>query len=194
MSGMSLNEIMNEMASGSLKGAMGVLNIPKPAGSQAPVAPLSELDAFIQMDSLLASLHKDYASAKAQRIELTALYGGEDAMVEVAMDMEDSAWCAMQTRYLELRGQGDLMERAQRLMRQALERIENDKALEKEREAAYKAKQFAHFLKVSQKIKEMNRVPQIFQWAILLLIFKIPPFDDKPNFLAQQDMMLRKMA
>lgn len=190
MSTLSLNEIMNEMAAG----AMGGLNIPKAAGTQTPVAPLSELDAFIQMDSLLASLHKDYASAKAQRIELVALYGNEDAMVEVAMDMEDSAWCAMQTRYLELRGQSELMERAQRMMRQAIERIEEEKQLERERELEYRAKQTAYFMKVSEKIREMNRVPQIFQWAILFLIFKIPPFDDKPNFLAQQDMMMRKMA
>ena len=170
----SLHQIMNEMAS-----RLEVLRPPAPK-KKAPM-PLSELEAFMQMDDLLTSLNKDYLDAKAQRIELVALYGDDDAMAEVAMDMEDSAWCAMQTRYLELREEQELMERAQRLMRKAEERIENEKASEK----AYEAQQVAHYVKTLANIKEMNKTPKIFEWAFLMLIFKLEPFNDKPAYMKQ---------
>ena len=162
------------------------MSAPAPTVSE----PLSELNAFIQMDGLLASLHKDYLDAKAQRIELVALYGDDDAMAEVAIDMEDSAWCAMQTRYLEVREQREMMERAQRLMRRVEEKIEQEKAREKE----YEARQFSYYLQMVEKMKELNKVPQILQWAVLLLLFKIPPFDGKPNPYMQQNMSMSAAA
>lgn len=178
MKAQSLNQIMNDMAS-----RIDAIH-PAPA-EQRPTQPLSELDAFIEMDHLLASLHKDYLDAKAHRVELIALYGDNDAMAEVAMDMEDSAWCAMQTRYLELREKREVMERAQRLMRRAEEKVEQEKA----REKAYEAKQFAYYLKTLEKIKEMNKTPSILEWAILFLIFKISPFHDRLNFTMQNRMV-----
>lgn len=168
---------MNEMAS-------RIDAIHPASAEQRPAQPLSELEAFVQMDGLLGSLQKDYLDAKAQRVELVALHGDSDAMAEVAMDMEDSAWCAMQTRYLELRAEREIMERAQRLMRRAEEKIEQEKA----REKAYEAKQLAYYLKTLEKIKEMNKGPNIFEWAILFLIFKISPFQDRPDFAMQHRM------
>lgn len=167
----SLHQIMNSMAQG-----LGGIAAPAPK-NVPPAAPLSELEAFIQMDSLLCSLNKDYLDAKAQRIELVALYGNEDAMVEVVRDMEDSAWCAMQTRYIEVRSERELMERAQMLMRRALEKVE----MEKEREKAYEAQQLAYYLQTIQRAKEKNKNPNIFEWIILLLIFKMEPFHDRQN-------------
>ncbi|HPD83515.1 MAG: hypothetical protein R3D88_05700 [Alphaproteobacteria bacterium] len=173
----SLHQIMNDMAS-----RLEVLHVP--ASSKRAPTPLSELEAFMQIDDLLMSLNKDYLEAKAQRIELVALYGSEDAMVEVIMDMEDSAWCAMQTRYLELRAERELMERAQRLMRRAEEKIEEEKL----REKIYEAHQFAYFVKILEKVKEMNKTPKIFEWAFLLLLFKLEPFHDRPDYLMKQAM------
>lgn len=166
----SLHQIMNEMAS-----RVDAIH-PEPKDLR-PSNPLSELEAFIQIDPLLASLQKDYLDAKSQRVELVALYGGEDAMVEVIMDMEDSAWCAMQTRFLELHDERELMERAQRLMRRAEEKIED----EKQREKVYEAKQFSYYLDTLAKIKEMNKPSNILEVALLFLIFKISPFNFQPN-------------
>lgn len=141
-----------------------------------PSQPLSELDAFVQIDPLLGNLQKDYLEAKSQRIDLVALYGNDDAMAEVIMDMEDSAWCAMQTRYLELREERELMEKAQRMMRRAEEKIED----EKEREKIFEAKQFSFFLETLERIKEMNKPSNILEIALLFWIFKIAPFSDRP--------------
>lgn len=166
---------MNEMAS-----RVDAIHPAPP--EQRPAQLLSELDAFIQMDHLLASLHKDYLDAKAQRVELVALHGDTDAMAEVAMDMEDSAWCAMQTRYLELREEREIMERAQRLMRRAEEKIEEEKARDKELEA----KKLAYQFKVIEKVREMNRAPNLLELVLILAILKVSPFHPKPQFMPQQ--------
>lgn len=177
MEALSLHQIMNDMAS-----RIDAIH-PEPK-EQRPTHPLSELDAFIQIDSLLASLQKDYLEAKSQRIELVAIYGSEDAMVEVMMDMEDSAWCAMQTLYLELREERELMERAQRLMRRAEEKIEDEKQREKVREA----KEYSYYLQTLAKIKEMNKPSNILEIALLLWIFKISSFNYQPNLQMRQGM------
>jgi hypothetical protein len=54
-------------------------------------------------DPILASLIKQYLNASRQHKGLLKSNGSQDAMVEVAADMVDSAWCALQTRLLELR-------------------------------------------------------------------------------------------
>ncbi len=173
----SLQQIMNEMAS-----RVDAIHPAPP--EQRPAQLLSELDAFIQMDHLLASLHKDYLDAKAQRVELIALHGDADAMAEVAMDMEDSAWCAMQTRYLELREEREIMERAQRLMRRAEEKIQEEKARDKE----YETKKLAYHLKIIDKVKEMNKTPNILEWALVLAILKVSPFHPRSHYSMQQTM------
>ena len=170
----SLHQIMNDM--------VRRLDDICPA-EQLKCAPktLSELDAFICIDYLLADLNKQYLEAKSYRQELVALHGADDAMAEVAIDMEDSAWCAMQTRYIELRRRRDLMERAQRMMRQADEEVEAEIQRDKEREL----KKFIQHSKILAQIKEQNRVPRIFEWAFLMLLFKMEPFHDRPNYTKQ---------
>lgn len=155
------------------------------APEKRSATPLSELAAFLQMDNLLASLNKDYLEAKSQRIELVALYGSDDAMVEVAMDMEDSSWCAMQTRYIELREDRELIERAQRMMRRAEEKIEQEKA----RDKAYEAQQFAYYMQTMERAKKLNKVPQIFEISfILMMLFKLTPFAQNQNHSMQHGM------
>jgi hypothetical protein len=175
----SLHQIMNEMATR--------LETLQPATPEKrSLVPLSELEAFLQMDSLLASLNKDYLDAKAQRIELIALYGNEDAMVEVAMDMEDSSWCAMQTRYIELREERELVERAQRMMRRVEEKIEQEKA----RNKAYEAEQFTYYMRAVQKMKEMNKNPKVFEIGFaLMLLFKMYPLNYTPNNMMPRNGM-----
>ncbi|MES2729001.1 MAG: hypothetical protein V4621_02740 [Pseudomonadota bacterium] len=54
-------------------------------------------------DPVLASLIKQYLNSSRQHKDLLRTNGMQDAMVDVAADMVDSAWCALQTRLLELR-------------------------------------------------------------------------------------------
>lgn len=102
--------------------------------SRASAQGLSEIEAFMCFDEVLASLNKQYLEAKQQRKELMAIHGADDAMVEVALDMEDSSWCAMQTRYIELRQERELMEKVQRLMRASEETAELQAQKDKEKE------------------------------------------------------------
>lgn len=173
----SLHQIMNKMVA-----RLDTLQIDD-AQKQSTAKKLSELEAFMQMDSLLASLNKEYLEAKAQRKNLCQLNGKGDAMAEVAMDMEDSAWCAMQTRYIELRQSREKMERAQHLMRES-EKGEAE-AVEKQAKAD-KEKEFNNYIYWSRtvpKMREMNKTPYIFEWAILLLVFKVKPFHYPTNVM-----------
>lgn len=150
---------------------------PETTSGQAQTS-LSEIDAFMCYDEVLASLNKQYLEAKQQRKELIAMNGAEDAMAEVAMDMEDSAWCAMQTRYIELRQERELMEKVQRLMRQSEEAAELEIQKDKEKQLD----KYIYWSQTVQKIREMNTAPRIFEWAILLSVFKMTPFDQMKDF------------
>ena len=99
-------------------------------------------------------------------------------MAEVALDMEDSSWCAMQTRYIELRQERELMEKVQRLMRASEEQAE----LEVEKDKEKQLDKYIYWSQTVQKIREMNTPPRIFEWAILLSVFKITPFDQFKDF------------
>lgn len=124
--------------------------------------PLSELEAFARLDPLLAHLNKQYLNAKAEHAELRRLNGADDPMAEIAADMEDSSWCAMQTRYLELRRDGEKMREAQRLMREEAEQVEEEKELEKEKK---KALDYNRLLELYQ-IKENQKTPEIIEWYL----------------------------
>lgn len=146
---------------------------------------LSELEAFLFIDSLLASLNRQYLDAKRHRQQLVALYGPDDAMAEVAMDMEDSAWCAMQTRYIELRQQGKLMEQAQRMMREAEQQVAEALERERKRDKEKEFQQYLYWTKILAHIRELNKTPHIFEWAILMLIFRMEPFNDRRKYKQQ---------
>lgn len=100
---------------------------------------LSEIDAFVLLDPLLASLRKEYLDARGHRLCAQKDYGAKDGMTDMAMLLEDSAWCAMQTRYMEIRSDRALMAQAQRMMAEAdaedRARISREKEAEKDRKA-----------------------------------------------------------
>lgn len=140
--------------------------------STAP-QPLTELEAFTLLDNTLDDMHKQYLDAKIQRQELNKMMGADDPMTLVAMDMEDSCWCAMQTRYIEVRAMRDMMDKAQSLMRQR-DQLINEKKLriliqDKER----RARDFFLYLKVMQIIKEKNKTPNIFEWFAALIFLQL---------------------
>lgn len=92
---------------------------------------LDELQAFILIDPLLAGLQKEYLDARATRAQAQREYGAGDGMTDMAMMMEDSAWCAMQTRLMEVRA-----DRAKRAEANGL--IEDSRREEEERETKAK--------------------------------------------------------
>ena len=181
----SLHQIMNEIAAridvlepGHASGQDDIAHYKPTAKQQQSLRgnkdPLSEIEAFMQMDDLLAHLHKEYLEAKIHRTQLLAQNGQNDPMAEIAMDMEDSTYCAFQTRYIELRQIRDMMAKAQRLMRESVENIER----EKNKEQLQKFTNFVLLSKMQARQNEQNRLDNAkggFEYAILLLIFNLIP-------------------
>lgn len=169
----SLYEIMNDMALGFEAGLETL------AVHHAKVAqPLSEFDAFLELDHMLVALNKEYLEAKAQHKELVKIYGCDDAMAEVAADMEDSAWCAMQTRYLEVRAERKLMAAAQQMMRDAEQEYieaQEKKAQEKSIEDGQRLIAVARYI---EKMREINNGSNDYLLAVVVLLFNLLKFGD----------------
>ena len=71
---------------------------------------------YSQLDPTLAQLYKNYREAEAHYIRLDDGTDRNAAMREVAQDMKDSAWSALQTRLIEIR-EGDETVTAMQAMR-----------------------------------------------------------------------------
>ncbi len=176
---LSLQDIMNDIA-GQRPDAVAQ-TCQKTAKKKAAAKPLDELQAFIQLDPLLADLHKQYMGAKNNCAELVRAHGSDDVMVDVAMDMEDSAWCMMQTRYLEVRAKRGLMEKAQHLMRVSEHDMRQvaEEDLKQERK-----KQFDLYLAMLEMFKQQRQKERrldlgTFEALFVLLIFKILPVPNR---------------
>ncbi|NQZ14041.1 MAG: hypothetical protein HRT94_04335 [Alphaproteobacteria bacterium] len=177
MSDLSLQNIMNEMAKGEL-----VIATPAPSDDfvEKCQTPLSEIDSFASMDEVLAHLQNEFLNAKAYHERLVRENGADDAMTEVAADMMDSAWCAMQTRLMEVRASREMMAKAQNMMRASARKIKENKE-EKEKK---KALALAHKMQMLQHVKNMKRAQNIrkerdkipfFEVVFLLMMFKLLP-------------------
>lgn len=176
---------MNEMAQGDLA-------IYSPASTQDFTnhrqKPLSEMAALASQDDILAHLQKEFLNAKASHDRLLCENGVDDAMTEVAADMMDSAWCAMQTRMMEVRAKGEMMARAQSMMQASIRRMrEIEEQQEQKRVLAlyHKMQMLQHLKNVrqAQKIKkEKERVP-FFEIVFIFMMFKlIPAGFNKPQY------------
>jgi hypothetical protein len=87
-------------------------------------------------------------------------------MAEMAVDAEDSAWCAAQTRYLELRADRGLMNEAQTMVREA---EEEDRATEK----ALREKEAMTLLAHMQMVERMHaqeKSQSNFGWWLLFYL------------------------
>jgi hypothetical protein len=128
------------------------------------------MQAFLQLDPLLADLHKRYLDAKATRIQAHKEYGAGDGMGEMTAMMEDSAWCAMQTRYMELRTNRNLMKQARELMEASRREEEEHARSEKQREALSMLDQLQ--MLVSMRQTQAAREKHSVEW-MLFLVFMI---------------------
>jgi hypothetical protein len=132
------------------------------------VAPpvLTELQAFLLIDPLLVRLHKEYLDAKDTRCKSEKDFGKDDPMTDMALLIEDSAWCAMQTRYMEVRADRNLMAKAQSLMEEerAKEKIRKD------REKAAEAVRLYNVMEMLMKIRKKEAAIINWVWAIIFLL------------------------
>lgn len=158
MKTLSLQEVMNSIVAHEIV-------LPKPV-----IAPVeNELEAFIALDPLLANLSKDYKTARSQRKDLQTMFGKDDPMVDVALDMEDSAWCAMQARYLELRKETETMRQAQALIR-SLEEERIEQALQENYEQKHqKAQEIFYLNRMTTIMKEKNKPSYMLELAYIFL-------------------------
>lgn len=145
-----------------------------------PVPVLTELQAFLTFDPLLARLHKEYLDAKDHRAKAAKDFGNNDAMTEMAVLVEDSAWCAMQTRYMELRDDGALMAKAQGLMEQ--ERLAATR--QREEDNARDALRYYRHLEMLAQMRRKNE-SEISWTAVFLFLILNGNFD---GFRAYQPM------
>lgn len=161
----SLQDVMNQMAQNGIASNIDEATSVRLCSSDQ----LSELDAFIQIDPLLAALNKDYRQSKAERQDIVQMFGNDDPMAEVAHDKEDSAWCAMQTRYLELRGDSEKMREAQGLMRAQNEQAIEEALVEKKHEKDQLAQQLFYYNRVSETARERNKQSYVFELGYIML-------------------------
>lgn len=155
----NLNDIMNAV-SGHLDTLL--TNPPAPRPSV-----LSEIDAFTTLDPLLASLHKEYLDARNVRLCARKDYGAGDGMTDMAALLEDSAWCAMQTRYMEIRADRALMIQAQKIVAQSQAEDRARAQTEKEAEKKQKARMIETYMRMHPK-KENATLEAL--WALVFLL------------------------
>lgn len=161
--GQSLQDVLNVVASGATSGS-----ISQNSGKQTIEAPkkIGEFEAFSALDPLLADLQKQYLDAKAQRVQAVREFGADDAMSDMAAWAEDSAWCAVQTRYMELRSDRALMREAQAMMRESEE--EERAAMEKAREK--ESLKNVLYLQMTARMHEARKNDNFGWWALLYLL------------------------
>lgn len=152
-----LQEIMRRVSEG--------LDRCQPAPARAA---LNEFDAFLILDSLLTDLNKHYLDAKEQR-RLAVREFGDDGMSDMAAILEDSAWCAVQTRYMELRADRLFQKRAQALMEEerAAERKAKEAERDKERLAIY------HMVQSAAMMKKNGRDDAVMFWLAVFYLREI---------------------
>lgn len=170
----ALLDIMN-IVSGQLDARMA---------NPARVSPgaLSEMDAFAALDPLLGSLVKRYLDAKSTRMASEKQYGACDGMTDMALIVEDSAWCAMQTRYMEVRGDRAMMKQAQALMEES--RLEEEAASTRAKEK--QTLQFFEQMQIFLRMQEKARQSYYLWLAVLFLCHGGNAAGYAPHYTSQQ--------
>lgn len=142
-----LREILNDVSK--------QLETVRPYEHEAPDRMISELEAFMHFDDLLSKLHKEYMDAKEQRQKAVREFGADEPMTEVAVLVEDSAWCAVQTRHMELRDDRALMKSAKDMMEE--DRRKKEETASREHEKDYLEKYHAMQMLLRNKQIEQDR-------------------------------------
>ena len=94
-------------------------------------------------------------------------------MVSIAIDMEDSLWCAMQARYIELRQKRCLMQRVQKMMRQHQQSVEHMKEQAVKREEKQKTQDFINFCELMRTLKERNKSSHVLEFLVAFFFLQM---------------------
>jgi hypothetical protein len=140
----------------------------QPAQDNAPRNLLHELDVFASIDPLLGDLQRQYKDARFMRRMQEKQFGKDDPLGDVARDTEDSAWCSMQTRYLELRSDRDLMREVQAIQNEQREKEMRERDREKQRialETYYRGE-------LMTRMKQDAKSPSIFEWILWFMLIR----------------------
>lgn len=161
--GFALLDVMNEVSARLDRGPV----------QTRPAQILDEMQAFMLLDPLLADLHKQYMNAKGTRLQAEKEFGPRDGMTDMAVMMEDSAWCAMQTRYMEVRGNRQMMLQAQELIEESRLEDEYRRKREKEREALRTFEMLQLYARMREAQKSFSA-----GWLIVAILY----LAEQPNF------------
>ncbi len=128
MNGLSVNDILNK-----IDARLDDLRLTDDTAPVVSLDPLSEIGLYITNDRLLADLYRQYLESQKHYITSIQTHGKDAPMTEIASDMSESAFCAMETRLIELREEESLAQRVMKLQEQQRETyIEDMKARQSE--------------------------------------------------------------
>lgn len=113
MSGLSINDILHK-----IDARLEDLRLTDESVPIVSLDPLSEVGLYITSDRLLADLYRQYLEAQRHYITSIETHGKDAPMTEIASDMADSSFCAMETRLIELREEKGMADRVARMQAQ----------------------------------------------------------------------------
>lgn len=154
----SLSDVLNDLAGGQVAALADTLR---------RTDAVTELDLFLEQDALLSSLNNQYRFAREHHMAARKEHGRDSPMADIAADMEDSAWCAMQTRLMELRGNGALM----RLVQKKLWEAEVAALAARQALKEKKALDFFNRMEAARLAKERNKSTAIYEWLAVIIIY-----------------------
>lgn len=138
--------------------------------SQGPAGLISEVEAYMAVDSTLASLYKHYIDARAHRLRALKQSGEGSAMTEIARDMEDSAQSAIETRMIELKSHAMKRMNAERLMAQGRLREMDDCRAQAEKDYARRqVEDFAAGRQAALRQSQVQKQGSDSYFALLLM-------------------------
>lgn len=130
--------------------------------------PLTEMESFLALDPVLASLTKQLEEVKDQYNAIVSQFGENDDMAKIAQDTVESTQSAIDTRTLELRKETETGGQ----MGEMIQALNNDIAAEEEKakEERYK-KQQNGFKEQRQRMEKVMATNEYNSMHLLALMF-----------------------
>lgn len=158
MSTHSLSDVLNDLAGGRAAAL---------ARDIVPVSSVTEESLFIGQDAVLASLNREYLNSRAYHDAARREHGADSPMTDIAADALDSAWCAMQTRLMELRADGGLMRLVQTKLRDAAREAERAQREAQDRGAL----SLFNRMEAARIAKAHDKSSPVYDWLLVFMIF-----------------------
>ena len=117
----SINEIL-----GQIEQRLDTIRVFDKDAKPVALDPLSEVGLYLSNDRLLAELYRQYLEAQRNYVTSLKQHGADSAMTEIALDMSESSFCAMETRLIELRHQEEMKAKVERVQKKQREEYEQE--------------------------------------------------------------------